>query len=139
MKGIPDGNNNTDYTAWFFVPEQNNWQLIASFKRPKTNTYLKGFHSFLENFNPNQGHLTRSANYTNQWVYDGTWKKIKTATFTVDATYQANQRVDAIGGLADHGYFLKMGGFFNDYVKPKSTFNFNNLNETPEINFDQLP
>jgi len=139
LKGIPDGNNNTDYTAWFFVAEQNNWQLIASFKRPKTNTYLKGFHSFLENFNPNQGHLTRSANYTNQWVYDGTWKKINAATFTVDATYQANQRVDAIGGLADHGYFLKMGGFFNDYVKPKSTFNFNNLNGAPEINFDQLP
>lgn len=47
LKGVPDGKGNTDYTAWFFVPEEHAWNLIASFKRPQTNTYLKRFHSFL--------------------------------------------------------------------------------------------
>lgn len=57
LKGVPNGDNSTTYTAWFFMPETNNWQIIASFKRPKTNTYLKRFHSFLENFMPTQGYL----------------------------------------------------------------------------------
>jgi hypothetical protein len=46
LKGVPDGKGNTDYTAWFCT-EENAWNVIASFKRPQTNTYLKRFHSFL--------------------------------------------------------------------------------------------
>ena len=47
---------------------QNKWLLIASFKRPETNTYFKGIYSFLENFNPATGYMERSANYNNQWT-----------------------------------------------------------------------
>ncbi|ULT27754.1 DUF3472 domain-containing protein [Sphingobacterium sp. E70] len=97
MKGVPDGKGNTDYTAWFFVPEENAWNVIASFKRPQTNTYLKRFHSFLENFSPNQGYLGRQVEFKNQWVYDGQWRPVQSASFSVDNTYRAHQRIDAMG------------------------------------------
>ena len=139
LKGVPDGKGNTDYTAWFFVPEEHAWNLIASFKRPQTNTYLKRFHSFLENFSPNQGYLGRKVEFGNQWVYDGQWKAVQEASFSVDNTYRANQRIDAIGGITKNGYFLRNGGFFNDVVKPGSRFEFQHKNNAPKINFDKLP
>lgn len=139
LKGVPDGKGNTDYTAWFFVPEENAWNVIASFKRPQTNTYLKRFHSFLENFSPNQGYLDRKVEFGNQWVYDGQWKAVQEASFSVDNTYRANQRIDAIGGITKNGYFLRNGGFFNEVVKPGSKFEFRNKNNAPKIDFDKLP
>jgi len=139
LKGKPDGNGSTIYTAWFLAPEMKTWKLIASFKRPKTNTYLTRFHSFLENFNPNQGYLTRQVNFNNQWVYDGAWKIVESAKLTVDATYNANQRVDATGGTTSTGYFLKMGGFFNEVEKPGTVFTFNNTKKAPKVNFSKLP
>jgi hypothetical protein len=139
LKGVPDGQGNTDYTAWFFMPETQSWGLIASFKRPKTNTYLQRFHSFLENFNPNQGYLTRKVHFNNQWVYDGEWKSVTGAKLTVDATYSANQRVDATGGKTATGYFLKMGGFFDEIEKPGTVFEFVNKSGAPQIDFSKLP
>ncbi len=139
LKGKPDGRGNTDYTAWFFLPEKNDWKLIASFKRPKTNTYLKRFHSFLENFNPSQGYLSRRVEFVNQWIYDDTWKPVTGAKLTVDGTYTAKQREDATGGLTKNGYFLKMGGFFNEIEKPGTVFKYNNTRNAPKIDFAELP
>lgn len=139
LKGEPDGKGNTDYTAWFFNPEENAWNVIASFKRPQTNTYLKRFHSFLENFSPNQGYLGRKVEFGNQWVYDGQWKAVQEASFSVDNTYRANQRIDAMGGKTKNGYFLRNGGFFNEIVKPGSKFEFVNKNAAPKIDFEKLP
>ena len=139
LKGQPDGQGNTDYTAWFFAPEKNTWELIASFKRPKTNTYLKGFHSFLENFNPNQGYFTRQVEFKNQWTYNGQWNKVAQARLTVDNTYRQGNRVDATGGTTSNGYFLKMGGFFNEIEQPNSIFKFENTQTAPQIDFNKLP
>ncbi|MGO3195554.1 MAG: DUF3472 domain-containing protein [Sphingobacterium sp.] len=141
LKGQPDGNGKTDFTAWFYAPDEDNWKLIASFKRPKTDKYLTGFHSFLENFNPEKGALSRTANYKNQWVItsNGQWKKIAEANFTVDNTYQANQRIDALGGSNQTGFFLKNGGFFSEIVAPNTKFNFENTAAAPNIDFENLP
>lgn len=139
LNGTPDGNGHTDYSAWFFNPDTQQWQIVASFKRPKTNTYLTSFHSFLENFSPNQGYLERQVEFKNQWVYNGEWNKITSARFTVDNTYHAKQRIDAVGGVTPNGYFLKNGGFFNEVVTPGSTFSFNNKNTAPNIDFAKLP
>lgn len=49
---MPDGKGNTTYTAYFLDPEVGEWMLIASFLRPKTDTWYKRPHSFLENFVP---------------------------------------------------------------------------------------
>lgn len=139
LKGIPTDHNSTIYTAWFFATDESQWKLIASFERPQTSTYLKRFHSFLENFIPNQGYMTRKAHYNNQWVYDGEWKKVNEAKLTVDATYNAKQRVDATGGTTNTGFFLKMGGFFNEIENPGTKFIFNSTSNAPNINFNTLP
>lgn len=141
LKGEPDGNGKTDYTAWFYAPEQGEWKLIASFKRPHTSTYLTGFHSFLENFNDKNGYMERDATYQNQWVCTstGTWHKVNSAVFTVDATYEAKQRIDAIGGTNTDGYFLRNGGFFNEVVPPNTKFDYNNMRGAPAIDFSSLP
>ncbi|ATL47990.1 nematoblast specific protein [Chitinophaga caeni] len=141
LKGVPDGTGKTDFTAWFYAPSPGSWQLIASFKRPYTNTYLKGFHSFLENFSPDNGYHGRTANYKNQWVYTaaGSWMKVNAAKFTVDGTYSANQRIDAMGGTNSYGYFLQNGGFFNTIVAPNTVLNYTNTASAPVINFSTLP
>jgi hypothetical protein len=139
LKGVPDGEGNTVYTAWFLAPEVGSWQLIASFKRPHTTTYLKRFHSFLENFNPNQGYLTREVEFKNQWVYDGDWKKVTSAKLTVDNTYRKKQRIDATGGKTKEGYFLKMGGFFSKVQAPLSVFTLDNQRPQPIVDFGKLP
>ena len=65
---IPTGNQETTYTSWFGDKEKQEWLLIASFRRPKTDTHLRGFHSFLESFYPTHGHLERRGHYGNVWV-----------------------------------------------------------------------
>ncbi len=64
----PSDNNSTDYTAYFFAPEIGKWELIASFRRPKTTTYVTHPYSFLENFMTEMGQFTRKATYRNQWL-----------------------------------------------------------------------
>jgi hypothetical protein len=61
------------------------------------------------------------------------------AKLTVDATYSANQRVDATGGKTATGYFLKMGGFFDEIEKPGTVFEFVNKSGAPQIDFSKLP
>lgn len=139
LKGIPDGEDHTNYTAWFFDPEVQDWRLVASFKRPKIATYLTGFHSFLENFNPNQGYLDRRVEFKNQWYYAGGWKKTSEARFTVDNTYRQNLRIDAVGGLTKDGYYLRNCGFFNEVVEPGTVFHFENPRSAPLIDLSRLP
>jgi hypothetical protein len=58
LHGEPAGDGTTVYTAYFYPPEEGKWLLLASFKRPKTDTYLTRWHSFLENFSPDMGAVT---------------------------------------------------------------------------------
>src|SRR5574338_19464 len=55
----PVKDDHTIFTAYFFTPESGKWNLIASFSRPATHTYLTHLHSFLENFEPSTGNITR--------------------------------------------------------------------------------
>lgn len=139
LKGVPNGENHTDFTAWFFDPEMQDWRLIASFKRPKIRTYLTGFHSFLENFNPNKGDLDRRVEFKNQWYFADGWKKTNEARFTVDNTYRLNLRIDAIGGRTKDGYYLRNCGFFNEVVQPGTVFQYDNPRPAPIIDFAKLP
>ncbi|WP_276833346.1 DUF3472 domain-containing protein [Chryseobacterium cucumeris] len=141
LKGQPDGTGKTDYSAWFFAPELGIWKLIASWKRPFTNTYLKSFYSFTENFYPDYGYLGRKAEYGNQWVQtlQGEWLPISQAKFTVDATYTANQRVDASGGTVNNTFFLRNGGFTNEVTPLNFYFNVATPTQAPDINVNDLP
>lgn len=141
LRGQPQSDNSTTYTAYFFAPEQNKWMLIASFKRPKTNTYLKNFHSFLENFIPETGEQTRMAIYGNQWIRDtnGVWAAISSAKFTADQTARKRFRLDYAGGLNGNAFYLKNCGFFFPNTNIDSQFNIDKSINPPVIDFTKLP
>ncbi|TWT76437.1 hypothetical protein CA13_69310 [Planctomycetes bacterium CA13] len=138
----PDGEGNTLYTSWFGEKTFNRWQLIASFQRPKTDKHLTGFHSFLENFNPNVGHVERKAYYGNQWVCDvkGNWHEITRARLTGDNTARGRHRLDFDGGTENDTLFLRHCGFFDQTAKLDHTFDRDSTAEQqPAIEFDDLP
>lgn len=141
LKGNPVGNNSTDYTAYFFAPEIGKWELIASFRRPKTNTYLKGLYSFLENFKPATGSLDRKVLFANQWVGDvnGKWFEITQAKFTADSTARKGARLDFTGGVEDGNFYLKNCGFFNGNTNLDIYFKRKALGNRPRINLNALP
>ena len=141
LRGTPQGNNSTNYTAYFFAPETGQWQLIASFNRPQTNTYLKRFHSFLENFIPAQGDFSRMVVFNNQWFCDdkGNWNELNSAKFSVDNTAKQGYRMDYSGGLNSDGFYLKNGGFYNEFSVPGTTFSRPLTNKSPNIDFNSLP
>lgn len=137
----PDGQGNTVYTAYFYAPEDKAWRLIASFQRPLTNTWYTHAHSFLENFNPEQGYLSRKVMYGNQWTRskEGKWTRITEATFTHDATASAGVRLDYQGGeTKDNRFYLKMGGFFNANTAMGTKLQCEPKGEAPEIDWEAL-
>lgn len=141
MQVHPDNQGNTIYTAYFYAPEEKAWRLIASFQRPLTNTWYKHAHSFLENFNPEQGYLSRKVMFGNQWVRskDGKWTRITDATFTHDATASAGVRLDYQGGeTKDNRFYLMMGGFFNESVSMGTQFHCEPTGQAPEIDWEAL-
>jgi hypothetical protein len=141
LRGQPQSDNSTIYTAYFFAPEENKWLLIASFKRPATNTYLKNLHSFLENFITETGDQTRMAIYGNPWVRDtnGVWTALSSAKFTADQTARKGFRLDYAGGVKGNAFFLKNCGFFFPAIPINSQFNIDKPTIPPIIDFEQLP
>lgn len=141
LKGEPAGNNHTDFTAWVYAPESNSWKLIASFRRPKTNTWLTGLYSFLENFIPDTGDQPRMAYYGNQWVRskEGTWHELTRIKFTADATARKDARLDYAGGAEGKAFFLKNCGFFSDKTTIDTFFERQPSGNPPEIDFGALP
>ena len=137
----PDGRGNTIYTAYFMDPEVGKWMLIASFLRPKTDTWYKRPHSFLENFVPESGHLERRASYGNQWLCDaeGNWQELTDAKFTGDDIAKRGYRMDFEGGEKAAQFFLRNGGFFNGEVELNSMHLRKAKGIAPEINFKELP
>lgn len=141
MQVHPDNQGNTIYTAYFYAPEEKAWRLIASFQRPLTNTWYTHAHSFLENFNPEQGYLSRKVMFGNQWARskDGKWTRIIDATFTHDATASAGVRLDYQGGeTKDNRFYLMMGGFFNESVSMGTQFHCEPTGQAPEIDWEAL-
>lgn len=141
MQVRPDGKGNTVYTAYFYATDEGRWRLIASFLRPKTDTWYKNAHSFLENFSPEQGYLTRSVRFNNQWVRgtDGVWREITESGFSHDATAGAGVRRDYQGGSeGKKGFYLMNGGFFNELTTYGTKFQRPASGNHPKIDFESL-
>jgi hypothetical protein len=136
----PAENNYTTFTAYFYAAEKKEWILIASFSRPATNTYLKKLHSFLENFDPETGNITRKAWYHDQWVrtVKGEWKPLKKMFFTGDATANIGYRLDYAGGTENGKFYLRNCGFFNDNTMLKSKFSVPSQGKKPGIDLLSL-
>ncbi len=113
----PDGTH-TEYSGWYFHPEDKKWMLIASFRAPKDGKYLRGFHSFSENFGGSNGHLLRKARYGNGWVRDaaGKWTELTDASFSHDPTGK-EARLDRFMGVEEGRFFLSHGGFVPGTMK----------------------
>ena len=137
----PDGKGSTVYSAWFYLPEEKEWKLIASFKRPKTDTHLRRPHSFLENFADRQGYLGRGALYGNQWACDvkGKWHELTEAGFSGDDIARRGYRLDYAGGVKGKEFFMRNGGFFAEPVKIGSRFTRESTRrKKPAIDFSKL-
>lgn len=140
VKGEPTISNSTDYTAYFYAPEVGEWQLIASFRRPYTTTYLTNFHSFLENFKTETGFITRSGLYQNQWVRDrkGKWYEMTSAFLTADETARKGDRKDFEGGVKAGSFYLKNCGFFDSGTTLDTYITRKASDTPPEIDFSRL-
>lgn len=144
MRVHPDGKGNTIYTAYFYATDDREWRLVAEFLRPKTDTWYRHAHSFLENFSPEQGYLTRSVCFSNQWARtsDGRWMRPSGAVFTNDGTAQAGVRLDYAGGQTGDGkaFYLKMGGFFDGSVPAYSRFSMPDYGnaQPPQVDWEAL-
>ncbi len=141
LNGHPDADGYTTYTAYFMAPDKPEWQLIASFKRPKTTTYLKSLYSFLENFVPETGNRQREVYFANQWVRgtDTQWRELTTAQFTADNTARKAYRMDYAGGLSGQRFMLRNGGFFDSYTPINTSFTRPARNQPPAIDVSTLP
>ena len=113
----PDGEH-TIYAGYWFHPEKQKWQLMASFRAPKDGKWLRGLYSFSEDFDGANGHLQRKALYGPQWIKldDGTWTELTTATFSHDPTGKTS-RLDRFMGVEDGRFFLSQGGFVLGFTK----------------------
>ena len=105
----PNGNR-TEYTNWFFVPEENKWKKLVTFSTITGGKYLSGYYSFVEDFlrNGESAKIDRRAAYGNGWVRDkiGQWHSLSRARFSGDSTPVMNIKA----GIKDNWYYLQTGG-----------------------------
>ncbi|MDB6070726.1 MAG: hypothetical protein JWL81_1897 [Verrucomicrobiales bacterium] len=135
----PDGTF-TDYTGYWFHPEEKQWKLIASFHAPHDGKYLRGLYSFSENFGGETGNLLRKARFGNQWVRtaDNKWTALTTARFSHDGTGKA-ARLDRFMGVEDGQFFLSHGGFVDGFTESGTPFTRPSEGKAPELKLPALP
>ena len=128
----PDATS-TIYAGYWFHPEQQKWMLLAKFHAPHDGEFLRGLHSFSENFGGANGHLLRKALYGPQWIRDskGDWQELLTATFSHDPTGNKD-RLDRFMGVEDGKFFLSHGGFVDGYCKFGEPFTRQATKQLPE-------
>ena len=114
VTALPDSASNTTiYSGYCFLPELQQWKLIAAFKAPRDGKWLRNLYSFNENFVGLNGQLQRRAQFGNQWIQreNGTWLELTNAIFSYDATGKARDRIDYGAGVQDGQFYLWNGGF----------------------------
>jgi hypothetical protein len=127
LSAKPEGKT-TIYTAYFRTPEAEKWEKIARFRAPKDGSYLKGLHSFNENFWGANGQERRLAEFKNGWIRtpEGKWIPLTTARFSHDS-HGKSERKDYTAGATAQGFFLSNGGFvagnvtYGDTITRKSS------------------
>ncbi len=134
----PEGTH-TDYSGYWFHPEKKEWMLIASFRAPKDGKYLRGLHSFSENFGGNNGHLVRKALYGPQWIRTpaGEWRELIEASFSHDGTGK-EARLDRFMGVENGRFFLSHGGFIEGFTKFGEKFTCPAAAKAPEIKLPEV-
>jgi len=107
----PNGER-TEYTGYFFVPEDKQWKKLITFSTITGNAGkpMRGFYSFVEDFKRDKVSATkvRKARFGHGWVCqaDGTWRQIDQARFTGDS----NPVENISAGVDQEYFFLATGG-----------------------------
>jgi hypothetical protein len=100
----------TEYSGYFFIPEDHAWKHLVTFSTLGEGTALGGYYAFIEDFLRNKvsATQTRRARYGHGWVQraDGEWTPLIRARFTADSNPATN--IDA--GRIDGGFLLQTGG-----------------------------
>ncbi|MFO1064918.1 MAG: DUF3472 domain-containing protein [Pirellulales bacterium] len=124
----------TIYSGHWYHPDKQEWMLISSWKAPKEGGYMRGLHSFSENFWGSNGHLPRKALYGNQWIRTagGEWKELTSAKFSHDPTGKTD-RLDRYMGVESGQFFLSHGGFIEGFTKFGEPFERPALSRPPEL------
>ncbi|MEI8073490.1 MAG: DUF3472 domain-containing protein [Bacteroidota bacterium] len=129
----------TTYTGYFFLPEQQKWKLIASFRAPKDGRPLRNLYSFNENFVGINGQLQRYAYFGNQWGQreNGSWVELTESKFSYDATGKAGDRIDYGAGVEGGMFYLWNGGFKPATAKLGDNFSRPATNKKPTIDYSK--
>lgn len=137
----PVSKTHTVYSGYYFRRDLDEWMLISSWKAPKEGGYMRGLHSFSENFVGRNGQLLRKARYGNQWYHtsDGKWHEITTAKFSHDPTGKGD-RLDRFMGVEEGQFFLSHGGFRKGFVKYGTPFDRSSSGRSPaKMKLPELP
>ncbi len=128
----PTNETFTIFSGYYFHPDSRKWMLISSWKAPKEGGWLRGLHSFSENFWGSTGHLRRKALYRNQWIRTeaGEWIELTTVSFSHDGTGKSD-RLDRFMGVENGQFFLSHGGFVEGFTKFGEKFTRPALGEPP--------
>jgi hypothetical protein len=123
----------TIYSGYWFHPQQGKWMLISSWKAPKEGGWMRGTHSFSENFGGSNGHILRKALYGNQWIRtsSGEWIELTTASFSHDPTGRED-RFDRYMGVEGGQFFLSHGGFVDGFTKYGEKFTREPTRQPPQ-------
>ena len=103
----------TAYSAYFWLPEQNSWKHLVTFRTRSDGDFLKGLYSFIEDFRRDTKSATQSrrATFSNGSVLDkdGKWHALTKARFTASVSeWEAKDTIDA--GLSGDVFYLQTGG-----------------------------
>ena len=122
VTAAPSGTS-TVYSGYWFHPERQSWQLIASFRAAKDGQGLRRLYSFSENFGGSTGHLRRKALFGAQWIQlaNGQWHELTSASFSHDPTGR-EQRLDRFMGVENGQFFLSHGGFVPGFTTSGALF-----------------
>lgn len=137
----PTNETFTIFSGYYFHPDSRKWMLISSWKAPKEGGWLRGLHSFSENFWGSTGHLRRKALYGNQWIRTdtGEWIELTTASFSHDPTGRSD-RLDRFMGVENGQFFLSHGGFVEGFTKFGEKFTRSAVGQPPkDIALPKLP
>ncbi|MCY2983839.1 MAG: DUF3472 domain-containing protein [Planctomycetota bacterium] len=122
----------TIFSGYWYRPDERKWMLISSWRAPKEGGWLRGVHSFSENFGGSNGHLLRKARYGNQWIRtpENKWVELTNAKFSHDPTGRAD-RFDRYMGVENGEFFLSHGGFVDGFVKYGDMFTREKTGKSP--------
>jgi len=99
----------TEYTGWFFVPEEAAWKKLVTFSTITGGKDLGGYYAFIEDFKRDRTSTThtRRAEFANAWIRStaGEAVPITKARFTADANPVTN-----IDAFARDGRFTLITG-----------------------------